>query len=245
MTFVNKTLAFTIGFLLLFSCNRNENVMHITGQVKGLKKGTIYLQKVKDSTLMTLDSLIVDGNSNFDFTTEIEEPEIFYLSVNRHNSTNKDTSLLFFGEKGEITINTSWNYFSAEAKVEGSETQEKLEEYQKMIRKFREKNLELVTARLKAGSDSLKRDSLTKLANKNTTRSYLYTLNFALGNTDSYVAPYIALAEVPNARLKYLDTINNSLSPEIAASKYGKALNEYIEEIKAFEKQEEKKEIEE
>ncbi|MBC9797676.1 DUF4369 domain-containing protein [Sinomicrobium sp. FJxs] len=234
-------MALTAGFLLLFACGRKENVMHLTGQVEGLKKGKIYLQKVQDSTLVSLDSLIVDGNSHFDFTTEIEEPEIFYLSVTRHNSVNKDTSLLFFGEKGEITINTSWNYFSAEAEVEGSETHEKLEEYQKVIRQFREKNLELVTEQLKAGKDSLKRDSLARLANKNTTRSYLYTLNFALGNADSYVAPYIALAEVANARIKYLDTINKSLSPEVAASKYGKALNEYIEEIKAREKQEEKK----
>ncbi|UGU15001.1 DUF4369 domain-containing protein [Sinomicrobium kalidii] len=238
MTFVNKTITFTAAFLLLLSCGgRDANEMHVTGQVKGLKKGTLYLQKVKDSTLVTLDSLIVDGDSHFDFTTEIEAPEIFYLSVNRHNSVNKDTSLLFFGEKGEITINTSWNYFSAEAKVEGSETHEKLEEYQKIMRKFREKNLELITAQLKAGNDSLKRDSLGKVIDKNTTRSYLYTLNFALGNTDSYVAPYIALSEVSNARLKYLDTINASLSPEVAASKYGKALNTYIQEIKDLQEQ--------
>ncbi|MGS2740088.1 DUF4369 domain-containing protein [Sinomicrobium sp. M5D2P17] len=236
MISVNKTIAVAAGFLLFFSCDRNENVMHLTGQVKGLKKGKIYLQKIQDSTLVTLDSLIIDGNSNFDFTTEIGEPEVFYLSVNRHNSINKDTSLLFFGEKGEINIQTSWDYFSAEARVEGSETHEKLEEYEKMMRRFRQKNLELVAAQLRAGNDSIQRDSLARLASKNTTRSYLYTLNFALGNRDSYVAPYIALADAPNARLKYLDTINNSLSSEVAASKYGMALNEYVQEIKKLEK---------
>ncbi|RNL91021.1 DUF4369 domain-containing protein [Sinomicrobium pectinilyticum] len=236
MISVNKTIAVAAGLLLLFSCNRDENIMHLTGQVKGLKKGKIFLQKIQDSTLVTLDSLIIDGNSNFDFTTEIDEPEVFYLSVNRHNSMNKDTSLLFFGEKGEINIQTSWDYFSAEARVEGSETHEKLEEYEKMMRRFRQKNLELVAAQLRAGNDSLRRDSLAGVASKNTTRSYLYTLNFALGNRDSYIAPYIALADAPNARLKYLDTINNSLSPEVAASKYGRALNKYIEEIKKLEK---------
>lgn len=235
MITVNKTIAVAAGLLLFFSCDRNENTMHLTGQVKGLKKGKIYLQKIQDSTLVTLDSLIIDGNSNFDFTTEIEEPEVFYLSVNRHNSVNKDTSLLFFGEKGEINIRTSWDYFSAEAKVEGSETHKKLEEYEKMMSRFRQKNLELIAAQLKAGNDSLQRDSLAKLADKNTTRSYLYTLNFALGNHDSYVAPYIALTDAPNARLKYLDTINNSLSPEVATSKYGRALNEYVQEIRKFE----------
>lgn len=236
MISVNKTLAVAAGLLLLLSCNRNENVMHLTGQVKGLKKGKIYLQKVKDSTLVTLDSLVVDGNSNFDFTTEIEDPEIFYLSVNRHNSINQDTSLMFFGEKGDITINTSWDYFSAEARIEGSETQKKLEEYEKMMSRFREKNLELVAEQLRVGNDSVKRDSLAQLAGKNMTRSYLYTLNFALGNKDSYVAPYVALADAANARLKYLDTINNSLTPEVAASKYGKALDEYVRQIRKLEK---------
>ncbi|SFW14895.1 protein of unknown function [Sinomicrobium oceani] len=236
MISVNKTLAVAAGLLLLLSCNRNENVMHLTGQVKGLKKGKIYLQKVKDSTLVTLDSLVVDGNSNFDFTTEIEDPEIFYLSVNRHNSINQDTSLMFFGEKGDITINTSWDYFSAEARIEGSETQKKLEEYEKMMSRFREKNLELVAEQLRVGNDSVKRDSLAQLAGKNMTRSYLYTLNFALGNKDSYVAPYVALADAANARLKYLDTINNSLTPEVAASKYGKALDEYVRQIRELEK---------
>ncbi len=236
MISVNKTLAVAAGLLLLLSCNRNENVMHLTGQVKGLKKGKIYLQKVKDSTLVTLDSLVVDGNSNFDFTTEIEDPEIFYLSVNRHNSINQDTSLIFFGEKGDITINTSWDYFSAEARIEGSETQKKLEEYEKMMSRFREKNLELVAEQLRVGNDSVKRDSLAQLAGKNMTRSYLYTLNFALGNKDSYVAPYVALADAANARLKYLDTINNSLTPEVAASKYGKALDEYVRQIRELEK---------
>lgn len=236
MISVNKTLAVAAGLLLLLSCNRNENVMHLTGQVKGLKKGKIYLQKVKDSTLVTLDSLVVDGNSNFDFTTEIEDPEIFYLSVNRHNSINQDTSLMFFGEKGDITINTSWDYFSAEARIEGSETQKKLEEYEKMMSRFREKNLELVAEQLRVGNDSVKRDSLAQLAGKNMTRSYLYTLNFALGNKDSYVAPYVALADAANARLKFLDTINNSLTPEVAASKYGKALDEYVRQIRELEK---------
>src|SRR5690606_5141584 len=120
------------------------------GQVKGLKKGTVYLQKIQDSTVVTLDSMVVDGNSHFDFKTEIEEPEVFYLSVNRFNSINKDNSLHFFGEKGEINIQTSWDFFSAEVEVTGSKTHKKLEEYESMMEKFKEKNLELITEQIKA-----------------------------------------------------------------------------------------------
>ncbi|RAV27498.1 DUF4369 domain-containing protein [Sinomicrobium soli] len=232
MISANRSIALIILLLAGFSCSKNENVMHLTGQVKGLKKGTIYLQKIQDSTLVTLDSLVVDGNSNFDFTTAIEDPEVFYLSVNRFNSINKDTSLRFFGEKGDINIETSWNFFSAEAEVTGSETHKKLEQYESMMKRFREKNLELIAEQIKASGDSARIDSLALLSDRNTTRSYLYTLNYALANKDSYIAPYIALVDAGNVRLKYLDTINKSLTPEIAGSRYGKELDQYVKLLK-------------
>jgi hypothetical protein len=53
-----------------------------------------------------------------------------------------------------------------------------------------------------------------------------------LNNTDSYVAPYIAVKEVSDANLKYLDSINNSLSDDVANSKYGKELKEHIDNLK-------------
>ncbi len=240
MIFAKRSLVVATLLMMSFSCSKkDENTMHLTGQVKGLKKGTVYLQKIQDSTVVTLDSMIIDGNSHFDFTTEIEEPEVFYLSVNRFNSINKDNSLHFFGEKGEINIQTSWDFFSAEAKVTGSETHKKLEEYESMIQKFKEKNLELITEQIKASGDSLKTDSLVRISNRNITRSYLYTLNYALANKDSYIAPYIALADAANVRLKYLDTINKSLSPKIANSKYGKALDEYVKLRKELEEKQE------
>jgi hypothetical protein len=36
-------------------------------------------------------------------------------------------------------------------------------------------------------------DSLQKAADKNALRRYLFVLNFALNNSDSYVAPYVTL----------------------------------------------------
>ena len=56
-----------------------ENTMTVTGNVKGLKKGTLYLQHIPDTTLVVIDSLKVDGDGNFTFKTEVESPEIFYL----------------------------------------------------------------------------------------------------------------------------------------------------------------------
>ena len=46
------------------------------------------------------------------------------------------------------------------------------------------------------------------------------------------MAPYVAVAEVYDANVKYLDTINKVLTPAIAKSKYGLILADYIETIK-------------
>ena len=64
----------------------------------------------------------------------------------------------------------------------------------------------------------------------------MYTTNFAVNNADFEVAPYLALAEIPDINLKYLDTIQKSLSPKVAKSTYGKKLDVLIKERKASEK---------
>jgi len=77
---------FFLAFIavLLLSCSEDTtNTMFVTGKVKGLKKGTLYLQSVPDSTLVTIDSLEVDGDGSFSFKTKLESPEIFYLYLNK------------------------------------------------------------------------------------------------------------------------------------------------------------------
>jgi hypothetical protein len=211
-----------------------ENTMTVTGNVKGLKKGTLYLQHIPDTSLVVIDSLKVDGDGNFTFKTEIESPEIFYLYLAKKDNNDINDRITFFGEPGIITINTNWNTFDTKAKIEGSKTHKKLEEYRKVMSRFNTTNLEIMRAVYdpETPKDSLTQDSIQKASDKNIRRGYLYALNFALNNKESHIAPYIALKEVPDANRIYLDSINSSLSPEVAKGKYGKALQEYLDEGK-------------
>lgn len=221
---------------LLISCNREtKNTMTVTGNVKGLKKGTLYLQHVPDSVLVTLDSLKIEGNGNFTFKTELESPEIFYLYLDKKDNNDINDRITFFGEPGTITINTAWNTFDMGADIEGSKSQKKLEEYNKVISRFSKKSLEYIQASYdpKFRTDSLAVDSIEKLSNQNAVREYMYSLNFAMNNPDSYVAPYVALGNAENTTIKFLDSIYKKLVPEVAESKYGKALNQYMEEVKS------------
>ena len=222
--------------VLLVNCSEPKaDVMTVSGSVKGLKKGVLYLQKVADSTLITIDSLEINGNGNFTFNTTLESPELFYLYLKKEDNNDINDRITFFGEPGVITINSVWNAFDSKAVIEGSETHKKLEEYKKVMSRFNTQNLELITAsnNPEIQGDQQAMDSLIKANDKNILRSYLYSLNFALNNKNSHIAPYIALTEVEDANIIYLDSIYNSLSPEVANAKYGRALAAYLDKIRA------------
>ncbi|MGB5273110.1 MAG: DUF4369 domain-containing protein [Flavobacteriaceae bacterium] len=225
---MKKILLAVLTIALFLSCEKGDtkNTMNLTGNIKGLKKGTLYLQHIADSVLVTIDSLPISGDGNFTFKTELESPEIFYLYLNKKDNNDVNDRITFFAEPGNISIITNWNTFDTNAKIEGSETQKKLEEYQKVMSSINLRNMALLqsAANPEKPLDSVQFDSIARVSGKNVQRGYAYALNFALNNTDSYIAPYIALYEVPDANRIYLDSINKSLSPAVAGSKYGKAL---------------------
>jgi len=220
---------------MVLACSKaGESVMTVSGSVKGLKKGVLYLQKVSDSSLFTVDSLEIKGDGSFVFSTPLESPEIFYLYLNKKDNNDINDRITFFGEPGNINIQTTWNAFEAKAVISGSETQKKLEEYRAVMSRFDAKNLELMQASAdpKIQEDTEAMDSLQAVNDNNIRRSYLYAVNYALNNKNSDIAPYIALAEIADANIIYLDSIYHSLSPEVAKGTYGKALGSYLEGLR-------------
>ena len=213
-------------------------MMHVSGRVDGLRKGTLFLQKVLDSTLVNIDYIVINGNPEFNFKTKIESPEIYYLYLNKDDGDTINDRVMFFAEKGEITINTLLKTFESSAKVSGSENQELLQEYRKIARQFNAKNLDYIKAYInnaKSANDSRSSDSIQKEMDNLLKRRYLYALNFAITHGDNVIAPYIALTEVSDANIKYLDTVASKLTEEVKSSKYGKLLIDLIANRKDLE----------
>jgi len=227
-----KRALFILYILLAFSCGKSEPDLIVTGTIKGLKKGTLFLQKFKDTALVTIDSLIINGEEPFEFQCDLEEPEVLFLTLDK--KSNNTHRLSFFANKGITEIETTLKRFAYDAKINGSTQQESYNEYYSIIAKFNNQQLELIKSRFEALQSN--NDSLIKAANFDTNnlikRKYLYTVNFALNNKDSEVAPYVTIAEIFDANLKYLDTIYNTLPKDIANSKYGKELDLHIKERK-------------
>jgi len=230
-----KKISLVLLALFLIACVKEQHDLTVKANIEGLKKGTLYLKKVEDTTLVIIDSLVVNGNTDIELHSDLDSPEIFYLYLDK-NSAEKDR-ITFFADKGITEINTTLKNFAFEFEIKGSEQQKTLEEYQTVIDKINNRYLynfkEQFEAR-KAG-DTAKLNILIKEGNNSLKRKYLYTVNFALNNRNSEVAPYLALTEIYNARIDYLDTINNSLTPKVKASKYGKELNTFINNIKSTE----------
>ncbi|WP_347374817.1 DUF4369 domain-containing protein [Aequorivita sp. Q41] len=220
----------TLIFLMLTACSTDSKKMNLTGTVKGLKKGVLLLQKFEDTILTTVDSVVVDGNSNFSFSEEVESPEIYYLYVRLKDGTLRDDRITFFAENKAMNIQTNLENFGSAAIVKGSKNDSLLSAYNKVKQRYVSRNLELIEQHFKTGKSN--NDSLTKdLAQKQQTlvsSKYLATINFALNHKEQEVAPYLMLSEVYNANIKYLDTVYRALAPKIKDSKYGKELESFI-----------------
>ncbi|WP_026839323.1 DUF4369 domain-containing protein [Gillisia sp. JM1] len=236
-----------ISFLLLIllsitSCSDKENNLLVKGHVKGLKKGTIYLQKIEDTLLINVDSIMIDGDANFELGDYLESPKIMYLFLEKADNIEYDDRIEFFAEEGEVTINTTLKNFQVDAKVVGSVNQEKLMDYKKMMQRFNDKNLELIQMNFEAQRDENEEliISTNEQFDKLLTRKYLYTVNYAMNNKDLEIAPYLALSEVFDANIKYLDTIYTSLTPQVKKSKYGKDLKSFLKERRKNERLAEK-----
>lgn len=238
---MNKIIIALVSVLLFISCAEEKkatNSLEITGNIKGLKKGKLYIQRVQDSTLIVLDSIIFNGKSDFTSTISLDAPEMLYFYVDRGVSNSMDNNLLFFAEPGKMTITTELDYFLAKAKITGSKNQELYDQYKDIVSKFNDQQLELVQDELLAlkGKNKMSPEENKQKQDALLRRRYLYAGNFAATNANYEVSPYIALTDIYDMNLKYLDTIQKKMTPKVAQSKYGKKLNEYLAERRKDEK---------
>jgi len=212
-----------LSFLMVSCAKEEQHNFKLKGYVKGLKKGTVYLQKQQDSLIITLDSLEIKGNPNFELHTDLEEPEVLYLKLDKNAS--EEEMVAFFADTGVTEIRSTRKLFNINSKIKGSKQQDILEEYLSTMSKLNNRNLD----KLQSNFESNNGTTFNEQQKRFLKQKYTYTINFALYNNTSEVAPYLAVYEIPNTSIKYLDTIYNSLTSEIKISKYGKLLKKTIE----------------
>lgn len=229
MTKLNKTLSLILLLLIVVSCsNEKETNFTLKGTIKGLKKGVVYLQKDGDTSIVDLDSMVISGQPEFKLQTNIEEPILLYLKLFKNDG--EEHYIPFFADKGITEINTSLKNFNFDAKIKGSAQQKILDEYLSIMSQFNNQSLDILEASFVAqkDKDSIAVDSLNKVSSKLLKRKYSFTIQYALNNNNSEVAPYLALYEIPAANPVFIDSVYNGLTDDIKNSFYGKRLGEVI-----------------
>lgn len=237
---IKKYIALAVVFMSLVACSNKDKDgknLHLTGNIKGLSQGKLYIQQVQDSALKIIDSIEIKGDSKFETYINIDSPEMLYLFLDRGQTNSIDNNLPFFAEPGKMNIETTLKSFFADAKITGSKNHDLYVEYNAMKSKFNDKNMELIEKELEnlkiKNKNSI--DSISTEANKLIRKKYLYTANFATIHADKEIGPFLALSEIQNINLMYLDTIQVKMSKEVAKSKYGKKLTEFVSERKKLE----------
>ena len=227
-----KNNIFLILIFLATACSQPSKKMTVNGSIQGFQKGTLYFQRVDDGRFITLDSLAMNSTTDFELGYDLEEAELLFLSFSKDINAER---ISFFADNGVTTINTSLKRFKYDAQIEGGTQQQLLDTYYKNIDRFKDQRLDAMEGQLNAEKEGNKdqADSLLAVMDNITKRSYLYTVNFAINNKDSEVAPFVAVSEIYDANVKFLDTINKILPPKIANSKYGIILEAYIETLKS------------
>ena len=216
--------------LAIISCSTNENNMTISGNVDGLMKGTLYLQYEKDSTIVNLDSIYLKGKSEYKLKTNITEPDLYYLYLDKEDGDTLNDIIMFFGENGEIEINSRLSTFDSSYEIIGSKNSDLLIEYNSIMRQYNFQNLDLLEIFYKAqiNSNQKRIDSVNIELENLIRKKYLYSLNFSITNAENEVSPYIAVSQIPDANVNLLRKLYDTLPNKIKNSKYGKVLKKII-----------------
>ena len=212
--------------IIISSCSPTNN-FQLNGDIKGLKKGTILLTKSIEGSEVTLDSINLNGTSEFILSSYINEPEVLKLKLTKSGIYNDEVE--FFANKGIINFKTNLKRFSYESNFKGSKQQEKLDSFNRMLTRFNEENLNLIKTQIEFYGNQEKLNIINRELINLKKREMYFIINFSINNSDSEISPYIAGKFLSVGNLRYLDTIYNSLNKKIKDSKYGVLLKDIIE----------------
>jgi len=233
-----KNIVITLALsLLIIACSKEpKGNMIVNGNVNGLKVGKLYLQQLQDSVLVNVDSVIINGESSFQMSTTIDEPQLMYLYLDKKDNSIYNDRLAFFAEDTIITINTSLDQFDTEAVVTGSKNQQLYNEFNKTNKQLIVRYTELVKRSMNLNQAEVKnQDSINTLSNdfdKHLKKKIGYVINFAMLHKNHEISPYLLMKEGLDANPVYLDSTYNMMSKKIQSSRYGKQLSEFIKDSK-------------
>ena len=236
---MKKTLLLLAVVLVLVSCKKlAEGEYEITGNVKGMKTGTVYLEKQSPMGMGTqpVDTVkIIDGK--FVIKGKTAEPEIHFIRVDK---TQGGIQFILEGGKIEVTVDKDSLFKS---KVKGTYSNDELTKFLEDSYKINEKSkkkFKEFEAKNKALIEELQRTRDTAIAKKlNAEYAPIkqeeiknmedFQFGYPKTHPKSFISVLIIQMMANNPKYaKDIDGLYKSLDPSLQKTKPGKSIKENI-----------------
>lgn len=235
-----KKIILTLSFILtLISCkNVADGEYEVTGTIKGVKTGTVILEKQNELAGMgftPVDTVkIVDGK--FSIKGKAGEPEMHFIQVEKYQG-----KVPFILEEGSISVEVdkdsifkskiSGTYNNDEFNTFNQETAKLQKGLQKKMMDFQMKNMAKINEARKT-KDTAIINSLTKefKAIQKVVPDYMY--NYADKHPKAYISLLITKSKLnnPDNKLEDVEKSFNKLDESLKKTKEGKKLLDNIKE---------------
>lgn len=232
---MKKILLLVAVAVVLFSCkNLAEGEYEITGTVKGMKTGLVYLENQGQMGMgpIAIDTVkIVDGK--FEIKGKTTEPEIHFIQIDKVNG-----KVPFILEGGEIKITVDKDSLF-KSKLTGTYSNEEFSKFndesgkiqkklQKKVMDFQMKNMAAMNEAQKT-NDTVTMNRLRKeydVIQKDITD---YTFSYPKKHPKSFISVLITQMMLNNPTYsKEIEGIYNSLDESLKKTKPGKAIKENL-----------------
>ena len=236
---MKKIILLVAVAVALYSCNRlAEGEYEITGSVKGMKTGLVFLEKqgVMGMPPQAIDTVkIVDGK--FEIKGKTNEPEIHFLQIDK---VNGKVPLILEGGEIEVTVDKDSLFKS---KLGGTYSNEEFSKFneesgkiqkkmQKQVMDFQMKNMTVMNeAQQKNDTVTMNRirneyDAIQKPITD-------YTFGYPKTHPKSFISVLITQMMVNNPKYtKDVEGIYNSLDESLKKTKPGKTIKTGIDSSK-------------
>ena len=236
---MKKILLLVAVTTMLFSCKHlAEGEYEITGTVKGMKTGLVFLEKQNPMGMgpQAIDTVkIVDGK--FEIKGKTTEPEIHFIQIDKMNG-----KVPFILEGGEIQITVDKDSIF-KSKLAGTYSNEEFSKFndesakiqkklQKTVMAFQMKNMAVMNEAQK-NNDTVTMNKLRKeydVIQKDITD---YTFGYPKSHPKSYISVLIIQMMSNNPKYaKDIDGLYTSLDESLKKTKPGKAIKTNLDALK-------------
>lgn len=233
---MKKIILLVAVAVALYSCNKlAEGEYEITGTVKGMKTGLVFLEKQSPMGMgpQAIDTVkIVDGK--FEIKGKTTEPEIHFIQIDKVNG-----KVAFVLEGGEINITVdkdsvfksklAGTYNNDEFSKFNDESNKIQKRLQKQVMAFQEKNMAAMTEAQKQ-NDTVTMNRIRNEYDGIQKDITDYTFNYPKTHPKSFISVLITQMMISNPKYsKDVEGIYNSLDESLKKTKPGKSIKVSID----------------